>query len=150
MGHTYTHLLTHIIFSTKDRLPYLHAGVKEQVFAYMAGIARQLDCRDVLINGAADHAHMLVRMPPMLRLADAVKEIKACSSKWAHEERVLRRVFAWQAGYAAFSVSQSSAEKTILYIQNQEEHHRKVSFQEEYVAFLNKHGIPYDERYVWG
>ena len=149
MGHTYTQLLTHIVFSTKDRIPYLNESAKDPVFAYMAGIAREIGASEVMIDGAADHAHIFLKLPPLLAIAEAVKTIKANSSKWIHKERLLPRSFGWQIGYAAFSVSPSQAAKTILYIQNQEEHHRKISFQEEFLAFLKKHGIAYDERYVW-
>ena len=150
MGHTYTNLHTHIIFSTKDRIPYLNVDTRPQMFAYMAGIARNIGCDDVAINGMADHAHILLKVPPALSVAQAVKEIKANAGKWAHEEHLLPRAFAWQAGYSAFSVSPSSALVTLRYIQNQEEHHRKISFREEILAFLKKHGIEYDERYVLG
>ncbi len=149
MGHTYTQLLTHIVFSTKDRIPYLNDSVRNAVFAYIAGIARQLRGADVLVNGAADHAHVFLKMPPVIQTSEAVKKIKANSSKWIHEDRLLSRSFGWQIGYAAFSVSPSQAAKTIEYIENQEAHHKRISFQEEYLAFLRKHGIPYDERYVW-
>ena len=149
MGHTYTHLLIHLIFGTKGRIPYLRPSVRTNVLAYMAGIARQIGGREVLINGMPDHVHIYLQLPPVINVADAVKAIKAHSSKWAHEERILPRSFAWQTGYAAFSVSPSNAGKTIRYIQDQESHHRKISFQDEYIAFLKKHGIAYDERFVW-
>ncbi len=149
MGHTYTQLLTHIVFSTKDRIPYLNDSVRNPVFAYIAGIARHLGGSEVIVNGVADHAHLFLRMPPVIQVSEAVKKIKANSSKWVHNERLLPRSFGWQVGYAAFSVSSSQAAKTIQYIYDQETHHKKISFQEEYLEFLKKHGIPYDERYVW-
>jgi REP element-mobilizing transposase RayT len=116
----------------------------------MAGIARGIGCSEVLINGIEDHAHVFLRLPPSLAVAESVQKIKANSSKWIHEERFLPRAFAWQTGYAAFSVSPSNAQEVIRYIENQETHHQKVSFQEEYLMFLKKHGIEYDSRYVWG
>jgi putative transposase len=149
MGHTYTQLFTHIVFSTKDRIPYLDESARRSIFAYIAGIARNLGASDVLVNGVADHAHLFLRTPPALAISEAVQKIKSNSSKWIHEERLLPHSFGWQSGYAAFSVSASEAAKTIAYIEDQETHHRKISFQEEYVAFLKRHGIPYDERYVW-
>ena len=115
----------------------------------MSGIARQIGGREVLINGMPDHVHIFLQLPPRVNVADAVKTIKAHSTKWANEERILSRSFSWQGGYAAFSVSPSNAGKTIRYIQDQESHHRETSFQEEYIVFLKKHGIPYDERFVW-
>ena len=149
MGHTYTQLLTHIIFSTKDRIPYLAPSARQGIFAYMAGMPLKIGCSEVTIDGVANHTHIFLRIPPVLPVAHAVNKIKASSSKWIHEERLLPRAFAWQIGYSAFSVSPSNAATTIRYIQNQEVHHRKVTFQEEIVAFLKKHGIEYDDRYLW-
>ena len=149
MGHTYTNLLTHIVFSTKDRLPYLREDRREDVFAYMGGIVRELKGIALNINGPGDHAHLLVRLPASMALAEAVKVIKTNSSRWIHEDRVLHRTFAWQAGYAGFSVSESSVGEVSRYITNQVEHHKKISFQEELLAFLKKHNIGYDERYIW-
>jgi REP element-mobilizing transposase RayT len=116
----------------------------------VAGICRSIGGTDVVINGVADHVHVFPRLPPAIAVADAVQKMKANSSKWIHEERLLPRAFAWQTGYAAFSISPSNAQEVIRYIQNQELHHQKISFQEEYLLFLKKHGIEYDSRYVWG
>jgi putative transposase len=149
MGHTYTNLLTHVIFSTKDRLPYLHHDRREEIFAYMGGIVRELSGVALNVNGPSDHVHLLVRAPALLSVAKAVDVLKTNSSRWIHEQRILRRTFSWQAGYAAFSVSESNAEDVIRYIVNQEAHHRRVSFQEELIAFLKRSKIQYDERYIW-
>jgi REP element-mobilizing transposase RayT len=149
MGHTYTNLLTHIIFSTKDRLPYLRDDCRQDVFAYMGGIVRELKGIALNVNGANDHAHMLIRLPAALSTAKAVDIVKTNSSRWIHEQRVLHRTFSWQAGYSAFSVSESKAEGVSRYIANQEAHHQKVSFQEELIAFLKRSKIQYDERYIW-
>jgi putative transposase len=124
MGHTYTNLLTHIIFSTKDRLPYLRTERREDVFAYMGGIVRELKGHAVNVNGPEDHVHMLMRLPAAVAIAKAVEVIKTNSSRWIHERRVLYRTFAWQAGYAAFSVSESNADNVSQYITNQVAHHR--------------------------
>ena len=123
MGHTYTHLLHHIVFSTKDRIPYLKRDVREPAFSYMAGIARKVGATDVLINGMADHVHVFLKLPPQLSVSEAVQKIKASSSKWAHEERVMPQSFGWQTGYSAFSVSQSNALDVVRYIEDQEAHH---------------------------
>ena len=149
MGHTYTHLLNHIVFSTKDRIPYLKRDVQETTFAYIAGIARNIGASDVLINGMADHVHLFGRFPPKLSLSEAVQKIKANSAKWAHDERVLPHSFGWQTGFSAFSVSQSNALDVVRYIEDQEAHHHKMTFQEELIALFKKHRIEYDERYVW-
>lgn len=103
----------------------------------------------LIVNGTADHVHLLIWLPPRLPVSDALRVLKTNSSRWAHENGITRRAFAWQAGYGAFSVSQSNAPQVIKYIANQEEHHRKASFQEEFLAFLKKHGIEYDKRYLW-
>ena len=107
MAHTYSQLITHIIFSTQNRIPYLKPDLRDRLFRYMAGIARGIDARDVLVNGVADHVHVLMTIPPALAVAKAVNKIKANSSKWIHEQRLLPPAFAWQTGYAAFSVSSS-------------------------------------------
>lgn len=149
MAHTFTNLLTHIIFSTKDRLPCIDAQLKPELLAYMGGIVRELEGKAYSINGTADHVHLLVSLPPTLALSDAMRVIKTNSSKWAGE-REARQVFSgWQTGYGAFSVSKSNVPDVIKYIADQEEHHKKVSFQEEFIAFLKKHEIDYDERYIW-
>jgi putative transposase len=149
MGHTYTNLLTHIVFSTKDRLPYLRQERQPEVFQYMGGIVRELKGSALNINGIEDHVHMLVRLPASLSVAKAVEIVKTNSSRWSHECRVLHRTFAWQSGYAAFSVSESQTEEVSAYITRQTEHHRKVTFQEELIAFLERARISYDEQYLW-
>ena len=103
----------------------------------------------MLINGTADHVHLLLRLPPTVSVSEAMRVLKTNSSRWIHEKWKSRRAFGWQIGYAAFSVSQSNASAVLQYIAAQEEHHRKVSFQQELVGFLKKHGIEYDERYIW-
>ena len=149
MGHTYTNLLTHIIFSTKDRLPYLRDEQRHDVFTYMGGIVRELKGSALNVNGVDDHVHILVRLPASFAVARAAEIIKTNSSRWIHERRILHRSFAWQAGYSAFSVSESQSEEVCKYITNQQEHHRKFTFQEELLAFLERSHIQYDERYIW-
>jgi len=149
MGHTYTNLLTHIIFSTKDRLPYIRAERREEVFAYMGGILRELKGTALNVNGTEDHVHMLVCLPAAVSVARAAEIVKTNSSRWIHEYRVLHRRFAWQTGYAAFSVSESQSGAVAKYITNQEDHHRRITFQEELIAFLERAHIAYDSRYIW-
>ena len=134
MGHTYTNLLTHIIFSTKDRLPYLQGERRDDVFAYLGGIVRELKATALNINGAADHVHALVRLPAGLAVAKTVEILKANSSRWIHQYRVLHRRFSWQSGYAAFSVSESNAAELSRYISYPVEDHRKRTFQEELIV----------------
>jgi putative transposase len=149
MAHTFTNLLTHIIFSTKDRQPSIDAVMKPQLFAYMGGIVREINGKAFAIDGTADHIHMLVSLPPTLALSEALRIIKTNSSKWFHEKSTNVKPFRWQAGYGAFSVSRSNIPRVVRYIVDQERHHRKVSFQEEFIAFLEKHDISYDKRYIW-
>ncbi len=149
MGHTYTSLLTHIIFSTKDRIAYLREDRRDDVFSYMGGIVRELKGAAINVNGTQDHVHLLVRLPTFLSVAKAVEIVKTNSSRWIHRDRVLHHTFAWQTGYAAFSVSESQSNDVARYITNQQEHHRRVTFQEELIAFLQRAHVQYDERYVW-
>jgi REP element-mobilizing transposase RayT len=149
MAHTFTNLLTHVVFSTKRRIPQIDQELKPQLLAYIGGIVRELHGVAHLINGTADHVHLLVRLPATVALAHALRTIKTNSSRWVHEKWPTRSDFAWQTGYGAFSVSQSNAETVLRYIANQEEHHRKVSFQQEMISYLRRNKIEYDERYIW-
>jgi len=149
MAHTFANLLTHVIFATKGREPFINGEFQTRLLAYLAGIVRHLHAVPFDINGAADHVHVLVSLPPTLSIAELVRVMKSNSSRWVHEQWPSRKAFAWQEGYGAFSVSLSNKASVVRYIKAQEEHHRKVSFQEEFLAFLKKHGIAYDERYIW-
>ena len=148
MAHTFANLLTHIVFSTKDRLGSIRPEFKADLWAYLGGIAREIKGKAIIVNGTADHVHMLVWLPPTIAVADGLRVLKTNSSKWIHQTRRFRE-FGWQVGYGAFSVSQSNAPAVVKYIQGQEDHHKKISFQEEFVAFLKKHKIAYDPRYIW-
>lgn len=149
MAHTFTNLLTHLIFSTKDRRPFLDAALKERLFPYMAGIFKELDAEPLLINGPADHVHILGVLPARTASSEIIGKVKANSSGWVHKTFPHQRTFAWQTGYAAFSVSSSQKRNVLKYIANQEEHHRKVSFKEEFTRFLKRHEIQYEEKYLW-
>ena len=148
MAHTYTDLLVHLIFSTKDRTPLLDAKLKSRLFPYMGGIIRELDGTALAINGPSDHVHILILLPAKITLSEMVGKLKANSSGWIHREFTDKQAFTWQTGYAAFTVSHSQKQSVLDYIAHQEEHHRKVSFQDELIAFFKKHEIEYDERYL--
>jgi putative transposase len=148
MSHRFTALFTHLIFSTKDRFPHLEGDLAPECLAYIGGIVENVGGRRIAIGGVADHIHLLVDMPATLALSDFVRTIKSNSSKWVHENRN-RSKFAWQKGYAAFSVSRSGVDHVVRYIQTQEAPHRRVSYQDEVRTFLKKHGITADERYMW-
>ena len=140
----------HLVFSTKNRSPFLHdRDIRAETHAYLAGISKKHDCPAILVGGVEDHVHMLARQSRTISQADWVKELKRASSLWMKERYPLLKDFAWQSGYGAFSVSQSSVEKVTTYIAEQEEHHRVKSFQDEFRAMLTKHGITWNEQYVW-
>ena len=149
MAHTFTHLLTHIVFSTKERRPLLDADLKARLFPYLGGIIPAHDGTALIINGPSDHVHILASLAAKYALSDLMRELKADSSGWVHKNFQGQKTFAWQIGYGAFSVSHSSLPEVEKYIAGQEEHHRKISSQNEFVAFLKKHQIEYDERFLW-
>ena len=149
MSHTFTNLLYHIVFSTKNHEPFIDAELKPRLHGYMDGIAKELSAKPFVTNGTADHAHSLVAAPPNLCVSDLLRVLKTNSSRWVHEQFPNRAAFAWQAGYGAFTVSKSNCDAVFRYITNQEPHHRGMTFQEEFPALLKKHGIEYDERYIW-
>ena len=148
MSHTAGNLLLHLIFSTKDRRPLITAEIRTDLFAYLGGIIREMHGTALVVNGMTDHVHMLIRIRPAHATAEIARVVKTNSSRWVHEKWNVR--FAWQTGYGAFSVSESNAPAVSRYIAMQEEHHKKVTFKEEYVVFLKKNKIEYDERYIWG
>ncbi len=150
MSHSYISALYHCVFSTKERRKLITEELQERLWPYMGGIARENQMRMLAIGGIEDHIHLLLSIPSTLSIAKAMQLIKGGSSKWIHETFDNYQNFAWQEGYGAFSVGVSQVSDTKRYISNQREHHRTKSFQEEFIAFLEKHGIEYDPRYVWG
>ena len=150
MAHSFHYVLIHVVFSTKGRVPTLIEDICFRLFAYMGGIVRDVGGKALIINGVADHVHCLVSMPSTVSSAEMIRMIKGKSSKWVHEHFPEKRSFAWQRGYGTFSVSHSKLREVTRYITNQEKHHRKVSFQEEFLSLLKKHDIEFDERYIWG
>jgi putative transposase len=149
MPQSLSNILIHLIWSTKDRHPWLVDGIRKKTHAFLAGAVRKCDCEAYRVGGVADHVHLAVRFSRTLSVADLVKEIKMASSKWTKTQDPSLHDFAWQHGYGAFSVGMSQKETLINYIDNQEEHHRTHTFQEEYRIFLTKYGIHFDERHVW-
>jgi len=139
----------HCVFSTKERRPLIPPTLRERLWPFLGGIARQNEMKAIEIGGMPDHVHILLSLPSTLSIAKAVQLIKGGSSKWVHDTFPEHRLFGWQAKYGAFSVSVSQLETIIQYIKGQEEHHRKMTFQEELLSLLKKHQISYDERYLW-
>jgi REP element-mobilizing transposase RayT len=146
MSHTFARIHVHIIFSTKERQKSIPKQIQPQLWSYMVGICRNKDIKAIAINGTDNHVHALVHLPTTITLAKAVNFLKSNSSRWMREHG---RRFAWQDGYGAFSVSESNTAAVINYIRDQEKHHRRRSFEEEYLAFLKKHGFKYDPKYVF-
>jgi putative transposase len=145
---TYSRLLVHVVFSTKERHPWIVDEIRSELHPYLGGIARNIDATALCVGGVADHLHALIALPTKLSVADLVRTLKSNSSAWIHE-RWPDRLFQWQTGYGAFSVSESNKDAVVRYIENQEAHHRKQSFQEEFLEMLARHGVEYDPRYVW-
>lgn len=150
MPATYTSLLTHVVFSTKRRRPLITPDLEARLLPYFGGITRELRGTLLVSNSVTDHVHLLVALPPTIAISEAVGTLKGSSSKWVHETFPEARSFAWQRGFGAFSVSRSNVPGVARYIERQKEHHRKVTFQEEFVRFLRRHAIDVDERYLWG
>lgn len=139
----------HIVFSTKHRAPVLFSPVKEELYAYIGGICKRMECFPISIGGYTDHVHVLCLLSKKVALMKLVEEIKSHSSKWIKTKGEDLRSFYWQEGYGAFSVSPSQLEVLKNYIENQEQHHKQKNFQEEYRSILKKYEMDYHEKYVW-
>ncbi len=149
MANTYTSLHYHIVFSTKHRQRWIAPDIEDRIWAYLGGIIRENKMKPLQIGGVDDHIHVLLGAPPTLAPSKIAQLIKGGSSAWIHDTFPNLQRFAWQDGYGAFTVSKSNLGEVVTYIQNQREHHSTRSFQEEYLAFLKKHAVEYDERYVF-
>ena len=147
MAHTHTNLLIHVVFSTKGHLPFITKAIKAELFAYMGGLVKELKGKPIIINGMEDHVHLLILLPPNVSISDAMRFVKANSSRWAKER--FGTNFAWQKGFGAFSVSRSKVDSVTKYIKNQEEHHKGFDFKREFVSLLDKNDVEYDESYLW-
>jgi REP element-mobilizing transposase RayT len=150
MAQSLARLWTHLIFSTKDRFPFLtDKALRSDMHAYLSEMFRKQGCETLIVGGVEDHTHSLFALSRTHAIAGVIKEVKRTSSGWIKGASRKLSKFHWQGGYAAFSVSQSNLVDVIRYIENQEEHHKRVTFQDEYRAFLNAYGVEFDERYVW-
>lgn len=149
MSQSLANILLHLIFSTKDRRGWLWNDIRSRAHAFLAEAVRQCQCEAYRVGGTEDHVHLALRLSRSISVADLVKRIKICSSKWLKEQSPLLKDFAWQKGYGVFSLGASQKDSLLNYIDRQEEHHRKQTFQDEYRAFLQKYQINYDEQYVW-
>ena len=146
-----THIcnLVHFVWGTHEWRSWIRAEWKDRLYGYLGGILRHRNAVLLAAGGIDDHVHVLASLPATVSLADAASAMKSNSSRWVHENIHQSAGFAWQEGYGAFSVSKSAEQAVTAYIRNQEEHHKRRQFSEEFIALLNKHSIPYDERYLW-
>lgn len=147
MSSTHLSLHYHVVFSTKDREPWMAPAWRDRLHAYLGGVIREMDGVPEAIGGMADHVHLLIGLKATHRLSDVMRDLKRASSEWVHIN-VPFPGFAWQEGYGAFTVSASNREEVVAYIARQDEHHRKRTFREEYLEFLRKTGVDFDERFV--
>jgi REP-associated tyrosine transposase len=147
MSHTSGNILLHLIFSTQGRRRLIRPEFRDDLFAYLGGIVREMHGTALIVNGEPDHVHMLIRVRPVHSAAEIARVVKTNSSRWMREKHT--RNFAWQTGYGVFSVSESSVLDVTEYIAKQQEHHQKLSFQEEYIAFLKENHVEYDPKYIW-
>jgi len=149
MSQSFSRVILHIIFSTKNREPWLDSNIRSRMHGYLATICRDLRGDDLCVNGVSDHVHIITTLPRTLSQAEMIEEMKKGSSKWIKTVDAHYRGFFWQRGYAAFSVSASQLTTVLEYVRAQEQHHRTRTFQEEYRELLRKHGLEFDERYMW-
>ncbi|MFG0264901.1 MAG: IS200/IS605 family transposase [Rhodopirellula sp. JB055] len=149
MPSTHHGLLIHVVFSTKQRFKLLKPIWRNELHSYIGGIASEHRATLLRAGGIEDHIHLLLKIHPSMAIADTVKLLKGNSSKWINAHQMVPAKFEWQRGYGAFSVSESMSETVKRYIENQEEHHRRQTFQDEYLAFLEKHNVKFDPRYVF-
>ncbi len=149
MANTYTSLHYHVIFSTKVRERWITPDIEQRIWAYLGGIANENKMTPLKIGGVEDHVHLVLGVHPTVAISQALKLLKTGSSSWVHNTFPSMKGFGWQDGYAAFAVSKSLLPEVIAYVEGQREHHKTRTFQEEYLAFLRKHEIDYDDRYVF-
>lgn len=146
---TFVSNLVHFAWATGNREPLLHKSWRDNLYAYIGGVLENKKAKLLAAGGVADHIHVLASLPATMSLSEAAGAMKANSSRWIHENAPQCKSFEWQKGYGAFTVSKSAEPTVKAYIKNQEEHHRVRSLTEEFTALLEKHGIPYEERYLW-
>ena len=150
MANTFTHLQYHAVWSTKDRMPIISEEIEENVWRILAATASTHDMHIKRAGGIENHVHVLVEIPKTMSVSEAMKRLKGGSSTAINEAGLIKAKFGWQDGYAAFTVSPSKEQEGVRYISNQREHHKAQSFEDEFVAFLEGHGVAYDPRYLFG
>jgi len=148
MSDSYTNLLYHIVFSTKDRRPLITSEYEFRLYDYIGGTLRRAGGISLELNGTEDHIHLLAKLRPDRSLSEVLRDLKANATGWMHDVFPTLKGFSWQRGYGAYTVSQSNVEEVRRYIARQKEHHRTVSFRDEFIQFLRANGIEYDERFI--
>lgn len=148
MASTLTNLLYHIVFTTRKKQDFIIPALSVELYPYIGGIIREDKGKLLKIGGILNHVHILARFSASISVSEMMRRIKGSSSKWANESSRSTQHFSWQRGYGAFSVSESAVENVISYIGNQDEHHKKITFEEEFLLLLKKHNISYDEKYI--
>ena len=148
MPDSYTNLLYHVVFSTKDRRPLITPDYETQLYDYIGGIVRSVGGISLALDGTEDHIHLLTKLRPDRALSDVLRDLKANATGWMHDVFPSLKNFSWQRGYGAFTVSQSNVEEVRNYIALQKQHHRKTSFREEFIQFLHANGVEYNERFI--
>ncbi|MFO7614723.1 MAG: IS200/IS605 family transposase [Bacteroidales bacterium] len=146
---TYTQNYVHLVFAVKYREAALTQDIRERVFSYISGVVTSLKHKSIIVNGVSDHVHILMGLNPNVSISATVRDIKRASSTFINEEGLCKHQFYWQEGYGSFTYSRSQLPRIYLYIENQERHHAKKKFRDEYVAFLKRNGIDYDDRYLF-
>lgn len=149
MPNTYTQIHIHLVFAVKYRDGVIQASWKDELYKYITGIVQNNKHKLLIINGMPDHVHILIGLRPSQSISDLLQDIKGSSSKWINEKRFIKTRFEWQEGYGAFSYSKSQIKTVIEYIENQELHHQKKTFREEYLEMLQKFEVDYDEKYIF-
>jgi REP element-mobilizing transposase RayT len=149
MRNSYISVYIHYIFSTKNRLPFIDPEIQRRLWGYMSGTAKRNNMKAIAVGGDIDHAHVLLYLPSTITISKAIQLIKGSSSKWVKDNYVHLQNFAWQEGYGAFSVNISLVQETINYINRQEQHHKQQLYQDEFMMFLKKNKIEYNEKHIW-
>ena len=149
MAGTFTQVYYHLVFSTKDRFKFISEDIKQDLYSYICGILKNCEGFVYSIGGMADHIHILCSIPSKVAISETIKNLKVASTKWIQNKGDLLLKFRWQTGYGLFTVSHSQIEAVSTYIKNQQQHHEKLSFKDEFRLLLNKHNIDYDEKYIW-
>ncbi len=147
MPHSFTCNFVHVVFSTKQRAGTIPTNLQEQLWAYLFGIAKRIGITVLAIGGIENHVHMLISIPATHRLSEDIQKLKANSARWMNEQTSR---FSWQEGYGAFSVSPSQVDRVQAYVRSQQKHHERHTFEDEFLALLQKSGVPFDSRYVFG